>query len=92
MPIPSPFHSRTAPLCESQEWRNWSGYLAAGLYEPGHEREYYAIRNAAALIDVYSAIQIRNPRPAGGDRSEPHYDARYQPLRHRSGDVLALVR
>ncbi len=52
MPIPSPFHSRTAPLCESQEWRNWSGYLAAGVYEPGHEREYYAIRNAAALIDV----------------------------------------
>jgi aminomethyltransferase len=52
MPIPSPFHSRTAPLCESQEWRNWSGYLAAGLYEPSHEREYYAIRNAAALIDV----------------------------------------
>jgi aminomethyltransferase len=52
MPIPSPFHSRTAVLCESQEWRSWSGYLAAGLYEPSHEREYYAIRNSAALIDV----------------------------------------
>jgi glycine cleavage system T protein (aminomethyltransferase) len=52
MPIPSPFHSRTAPLCESHEWRNWSGYLAASTYEPSHEREYYAIRNAAALIDV----------------------------------------
>jgi aminomethyltransferase len=52
MPIPSPVHSRTAPLCQSHEWRNWSGYLAAGLYEHSHEREYYAIRNAAALIDV----------------------------------------
>jgi aminomethyltransferase len=52
MPIPSPFHSRTAPLCHSHEWRNWSGYLAAGLYEHSHEREYYAIRNAAALIDI----------------------------------------
>ncbi|MFZ0548598.1 MAG: aminomethyltransferase family protein [Candidatus Promineifilaceae bacterium] len=52
MPIPTPFHERTAALCESHEWRNWSGYLAAGLYEPSHEREYYAIRNAAALIDV----------------------------------------
>ena len=52
MPLPTPFHSRTAPLCESHEWREWSGYLAAALYEPVHEREYYAIRNAAALIDV----------------------------------------
>lgn len=52
MPIPSPFHSRTAPLNEKQEWRDWSGFLAAGSYEPGHEREYYAIRNSAALIDI----------------------------------------
>jgi aminomethyltransferase len=37
---------------ESHEWRNWAGYLAAAVYEPGHEREYFAIRNAAALIDV----------------------------------------
>jgi aminomethyltransferase len=52
MPLPTAFHSRTAPLCQSYEWRNWSGYLAAGLYETTHDREYYAIRNAAALIDV----------------------------------------
>ncbi|MFQ5613879.1 MAG: aminomethyltransferase family protein [Anaerolineae bacterium] len=52
MPLPTPFHSRTSPLCESYEWRNWSGYLAAALYEPSHEREYYAIRNSAALIDI----------------------------------------
>lgn len=52
MPIPTPFHIRTAPLVESHEWRDWAGFLAAGLYEPSHEREYYAIRNAAALIDV----------------------------------------
>ncbi|HCB48869.1 MAG TPA: hypothetical protein DEP47_04945, partial [Chloroflexi bacterium] len=26
--------------------------MVAGTYEPTHEREYYAIRNAAALIDV----------------------------------------
>ena len=52
MPIPTPFYTRTAGLCESHEWRNWAGYLAAALYEPTHEREYYAIRNSAALIDV----------------------------------------
>ncbi len=64
MPIPSPFHSRTAPRCESQEWRNWSGYLAAALYEPGHEREYYAIRDRAALIDVSPLFkyEIRGPQ------------------------------
>jgi aminomethyltransferase len=52
MPIPTPFFSRTFPLVESHEWRNWSGYLAAGVYEPSHEREYYAIRNSVAVIDV----------------------------------------
>ena len=52
MPIPTPFHTRTALACESYEWRTWSGYLTAGVYEPSHEREYYAIRNSAALIDV----------------------------------------
>ena len=52
MPIPTPFHSRTSPLCQSYEWRDWSGYLAASVYEPSHEREYYAVRNSAALFDV----------------------------------------
>ncbi|MCL4262021.1 MAG: aminomethyltransferase family protein [Anaerolineae bacterium] len=52
MPIPTPFHVRTAPLVESFDWRDWSGFLAASLYEPSHEREYFAIRNAAGLIDV----------------------------------------
>jgi aminomethyltransferase len=52
MPIPTPFHPRTAVINESFEWRNWAGYLAAGLYEPTFEREYFAIRNSAAMIDV----------------------------------------
>ena len=52
MPIPTPFHARTADLCESHDWREWAGYLAASVYEPSHEREYYAIRNSAALIDI----------------------------------------
>ncbi len=52
MPIPTPLHARTAPLNSNHDWRDWAGYLTASLYEPSHEREYYAIRNAAALIDV----------------------------------------
>lgn len=52
MPIGTPFHSRTSALCASHNWRVWSGYLVASSYEVLHDREYYAIRNAAALIDV----------------------------------------
>ena len=48
----TPFHSRTSALCQSHNWRRWAGYLTAGSYELTHDREYYAIRAAAALIDV----------------------------------------
>ena len=47
----TPFHSRTAPLSQAQNWRRWSGYLAASSYELHHDREYWAIRNSAALLD-----------------------------------------
>ena len=48
----TPVHARTSTLCQAQNWRRWSGYLAAGSYELHHDREYWAIRSAAALIDV----------------------------------------
>jgi aminomethyltransferase len=48
----SPFHARTSALNQLQNWRRWSGYYAAGLYEMSHEREYWAIRNSVALLDV----------------------------------------
>lgn len=48
----TPFHARTAPLCLGQNWRRWSGHLTASSYDLVHEREYHAIRNAAALLDV----------------------------------------
>src|SRR2546430_2626647 len=52
MPIGSAVHARTFPLCESLNYREWSGYYCVSAYEPHHEHEYNAIRNAAALIDV----------------------------------------
>ena len=52
MPIGTPFHDRTLPLCESLNYREWSGYYTVSAYESHHEHEYNAIRNAAALIDV----------------------------------------
>jgi aminomethyltransferase len=52
MPIGTAVHDRTFPLCESLNFREWSGYYAVSAYETHHEHEYNAIRNAAALIDV----------------------------------------
>jgi aminomethyltransferase len=52
MPIGTAVHERTFALCESLNYREWSGYYAVSAYETHHEHEYNAIRNAAALIDV----------------------------------------
>jgi glycine cleavage system T protein (aminomethyltransferase) len=52
MPVGTAFHQRTFQLCESLNYREWSGYYAVSSYEPHHEHEYNAIRNAAALIDI----------------------------------------
>jgi aminomethyltransferase len=59
MLLQTPFHARTSALNQLQNWRRWSGYYAAGLYEMTHEREYWAIRNAAALIDVTPLMKYR---------------------------------
>jgi len=48
----TPFHERTSALCQPQNWRKWAGYFVVGSYEHTIDREYWAIRNAAALIDV----------------------------------------
>jgi aminomethyltransferase len=48
----TPFHARTAPLVQGQAWRRWAGYSVASAYELVHDREYAAVRNAAALFDV----------------------------------------
>jgi aminomethyltransferase len=52
MPIGTAVHPRTLALCESLNFREWSGFYAVSAYESHHEHEYNAIRNASALIDV----------------------------------------
>ena len=59
MPVGTAFHERTFPLCESLNYREWSGYYAVSSYEPHHEHEYNAIRNAAALIDISPLFKYR---------------------------------
>jgi len=52
MPVGTAVHERTFALCQSLNYRDWSGFYAVSAYETHHEHEYNAIRNAAALIDV----------------------------------------
>jgi len=52
MPIPSPFYPRTLELCRSMLWKDWAGYYTVRSFDSSHEREYFAIREGAALIDV----------------------------------------
>ena len=59
MPIGTAFHERTMALCESLNYREWSGYYTVGVYEMHHEHEYNAIRNSAALIDISPLFKYR---------------------------------
>jgi aminomethyltransferase len=59
----SPFHPRTAPLVRAQTWRRWAGYQMASAYDPHPDREYAAIRNAAAMIDVSPLYKYRITGP-----------------------------
>jgi aminomethyltransferase len=52
VPVGTAVHERTFALCQSLNYREWSGFYAVSVYETHHEHEYNAIRNAAALIDV----------------------------------------
>ncbi len=52
MSVGTAFYPRAEALNRKQQWREWSGYLAASAYDDSHEVEYNAIREAAALIDV----------------------------------------
>ncbi len=52
MPIPSPFHPGTAKCCRSMRWKDWAGYFAVCAYDTYAQREYFAFRNAAGMIDV----------------------------------------
>jgi len=52
LPVGTAVHERTFQLCESLNYREWSGYYAVSVYETHHEHEYNAIRNAAALFDI----------------------------------------
>jgi aminomethyltransferase len=63
VPIGTAVHEKVMQLCESLNFREWSGYYTASVYETHHDHEYNAIRNAAALIDVSPLFKYRISGP-----------------------------
>ncbi|MGH7637845.1 MAG: aminomethyltransferase family protein [Gemmatimonadaceae bacterium] len=59
----TPFHARTSRLVRAQTWRRWAGHQVASAYDPQPDREYAAIRNSAALIDVSPLYKYRVAGP-----------------------------
>jgi len=58
MPIPTPFHPRTSALCTSLLWKEWSGCHAVRSFDTTHDREYYAFRHSAGLLDVSPLTKV----------------------------------
>lgn len=52
MPRPTPFHARTSELCTSLSYKEWAGCYAVCRYDTYHDREYYALRHQATLMDA----------------------------------------
>jgi len=63
MPVPTPLHPRTAALCTSRRWKEWAGYHAVCSYDTCADREYFALRHAAGLLDVspLCKYELRGP-------------------------------
>jgi len=59
MPLTTPFHSRLEPLNRTGLWKHWSGFLVAPQYQYSLNAEYYAIRNAVALLDTSPLFKYR---------------------------------
>jgi len=52
MPRPTPLHQRTSELCTSLAFKEWAGCYAVCRYDTYHDREYYALRHQATLMDA----------------------------------------
>lgn len=55
----TPFHPRTSAANQTGLWSHWAGYLAADRYQDSSKFEYFALRNAAGLIDTSPLYKYR---------------------------------
>jgi len=66
MPRPTPLHPRTKELCTSLAYKEWAGCYAVCRYDTYHDREYYALRHQATLMDATPLYkyEVRGPHAA----------------------------
>lgn len=57
------FHPRTSAANQTGLWSHWSGYLAAEKYQTTEKLEYFAIRNAAGVVDTSPLFKYRITGP-----------------------------
>ena len=60
----TPFHRRILEHVTSFSWREWSGYQCPLTYGHSYGREYWAVRDAAGVIDVSPLykLEVRGPQ------------------------------
>lgn len=63
---PTPFHPRTSARCESWKYKGWAGHVAVCAYDGHSEREYFAVRHAAGVLDASPLykLDVRGPDAA----------------------------
>jgi aminomethyltransferase len=52
LPAPTPFHPRTFAACTSLLYKEWAGCYAVRRYDVYLDREYYAVRHQATVMDA----------------------------------------
>jgi len=52
LPAPTPFHPRTSVACTSLLYKEWAGCHAVRRYDVYVDREYYAVRHQATVMDA----------------------------------------
>jgi aminomethyltransferase len=66
MPKKSPFYPRTSALCLGHAYKEWSGYVAVCNYDRHSEREYFAFRHTAGLLDATPLYKYEVTGPDAG--------------------------
>jgi len=66
MPRPTPLHPRTHELCTSLLFKEWAGCHAVRRFDTYHDREYYALRHQATVMDATPLYkyEVRGPQAA----------------------------
>ncbi len=63
----TPFHPRTSELAKkSFAWKEWAGYIVPSNFDRHSEREYFAVRRAAGLLDVTPLYKYEVTGPDAG--------------------------